>query len=72
MSIAMFCGGGENKGQIQKIYEEKEMTRPMSRKERKQAFMNQAEEMFEEMESWYDENPKATFEEIEERARQAR
>lgn len=48
------------------------MTRPMSRGERKAAFMKQAVEMFEELESWYDENPAASFEEIEARARQAR
>ncbi len=48
------------------------MTRPMSRTERKAAFMKQAEQMFEELESWYDQNPAASFEEIEERARQAR
>lgn len=48
------------------------MTRPMARKERKAAFMKQAEQMFEELESWYDQNPTARFEEIEERARQAR
>jgi hypothetical protein len=48
------------------------MTRPMSRQERKAAFMKQAEEMFEELESWYDRNPCASFEEIEKQARQAR
>ena len=48
------------------------MARPMSRKERKEAFMRQAEAMFEELEGWYDQNPKASFEEIETRARQAR
>ena len=48
------------------------MTRPMSRSERKAAFMKQAEQMFEELESWYDQNPAASFEEIEERARRAR
>jgi tartrate dehydratase alpha subunit/fumarate hydratase class I-like protein len=44
----------------------------MSRKERKVAFMKRAEKMFEEIENWYDQNPEASFEEIEERARQAR
>lgn len=48
------------------------MTRPMPRSERKAAFMKQAEEMFEELESWYDRNPGASFEEIEVRARRAR
>lgn len=48
------------------------MPRPMSRKERKEAFMKQAEEMFEGLENWYDQNPAASFEEIENQARQAR
>lgn len=48
------------------------MTRPMSRKERKAAFMKQAEGMFEELENWYDQKPEANFETIERKARQAR
>lgn len=48
------------------------MTRPMSRAERKAAFMRQAEQMFEELESWYDQNPAASFEEIEAQARRVR
>lgn len=48
------------------------MTRPMTRTERKAAFMKQAVEMFDELENWYDQNPEASFEEIEGRARQAR
>jgi ribosomal protein L34E len=48
------------------------MTRPMSRATRKAAFMKQAEQMFEELENWYDQYPAASFEEIEIRARQAR
>ena len=48
------------------------MARPMTREERKAGFMKQAEEMFEELEEWYDQNPEASFEEIEERARRAR
>lgn len=48
------------------------MTRPMTRKERKVAFMKQAEGMFEELENWYDQNPDANFETIEKEARQAR
>jgi len=48
------------------------MTRPMTRAERQAAFMQQAKQMFEEVEGWYDQNPRATFEEIEERSRQAR
>ena len=46
--------------------------RPITRKERKRAYMEKAERMFEEMENWYDENEAASFEEIEKRARQAR
>ena len=48
------------------------MTRPMTRQERKAAFMKAAEDMFEGMEIWYDQNPEASFEEIEKQARQAR
>lgn len=48
------------------------MARPMSREERKAAFMKKAEEMFAELEEWYDQNPEASFEEIERQARQAR
>ena len=46
--------------------------RPMTREERKKAYMKQAEGMFEELERWYDKNAAASFEEIEKRARQAR
>ena len=48
------------------------MVRPMTRKERKIAFMKQAEHMFEELEDWYDQHPGASFEEIEKQARQER
>ena len=48
------------------------MARPMTREERKVAFMKAAEDMFEGMEAWYDQNPGASFEEIEKQARQAR
>jgi len=48
------------------------MTRPITRKDRKAAFMEQAEGMFEELENWYDLNPEANFEAIEKEARQAR
>ena len=48
------------------------MTRPISREERKAAFMKQAEQMFAELEGWYDQNPEASFEEIEKQARQER
>lgn len=48
------------------------MTRPMSRAKRKAAFLEQADEMFEELEAWYDQHPDANFEEIEAQARSAR
>lgn len=48
------------------------MVRRKSREERKKAFLEQAGEMFEEIEAWYDEHPDADFETIEGRARQAR
>jgi len=44
----------------------------MSREERKAAFVKQAEQMFAELEGWYDQNPEASFEEIEKQARRAR
>ena len=48
------------------------MTRPITQAKRKEAFMKEAEGMFEKLEKWYDENPAASFEEIEKKARQAR
>jgi hypothetical protein len=48
------------------------MVRRMSRQERKEAFLRKAEAMFEEMETWYDEHPEATFGEIEAEARRQR
>lgn len=44
----------------------------MSRAERKAAYMSYAEELFEDMENWYDKHPTATFEAIEEQARKSR
>jgi hypothetical protein len=48
------------------------MARPMSREERKAAFLRKAEAMFEELEAWYDRHPEASFGEIETEARQQR
>lgn len=48
------------------------MARPMSREERKAAFVGKAEAMFEELEGWYDAHPGASFGEIEMEARQRR
>jgi hypothetical protein len=48
------------------------MTRPMSRKEQKVAIMAKAEQMFAELEAWYNQHPEASFEEIEREARKAR
>lgn len=48
------------------------MPRPMSRENRKKAFMQEAEKLFEEMDNWYDDNPEASFEEIENQARISR
>lgn len=48
------------------------MSRPMSRSERKKAFMQEAEKMFDEIDDWYEQNSNASFEEIENRAREAR
>ena len=36
------------------------MPRPMSRENRKKAFMQEAEKLFEEMDNWYDDNPEAS------------
>ncbi len=44
----------------------------MSRAQRKAAFMELAEEKYEELESWYDEHPEASFEELETQAREKR
>lgn len=48
------------------------MTHRMSKAQRKAAFMELAEEKYEELESWYDRHPEATFAEIEAVARQKR
>lgn len=48
------------------------MTRQMSRSKRRAAFLTAAEEMFEELEEWYDRHPEATFGEIEQEARRRR
>jgi hypothetical protein len=48
------------------------MARPMSREERKAAFLRKAEAMFEDLEGWYDAHPEASFGEIETEARQQR
>jgi hypothetical protein len=42
-----------------------QMTEKMTREQRKSAYLKQAEQLFDEMETWYDENPEATFAEIE-------
>jgi hypothetical protein len=48
------------------------MTGKMTRAERKAAFAIVAEQLFDEMEIWYDNNPDATFEALEDRARHSR
>ena len=48
------------------------MTRPMSREERKASFLKQTEQMFAELEGEYDQNPEASFEEIEKQAHRSR
>jgi hypothetical protein len=45
------------------------MNRPQSRRQRKEAFLKRASEMYEELEGWYDEHPEASLGEIEEKAR---
>lgn len=48
------------------------MVRQLSRARRRERFLQQAMEMFEELETWYDQHPAATFGEIEQEARQQR
>lgn len=48
------------------------MSRPQSRDRRKAAFIKEAERMYEQLEKWYDEHPKASFGEIEAEARKRR
>jgi hypothetical protein len=48
------------------------MARKQSREKRHARFMEAAERLFSEMEDWYDQHPEASFEEIEQEARQRR
>jgi hypothetical protein len=48
------------------------MARRMSRQQRKEAFLVAASDAYEELETWYDAHPEATFGEIEEEARKKR
>jgi len=48
------------------------MTRSMSRAQRVEAFLQEALQMYEILEGWYDAHPEASFGEIEEEARQRR
>lgn len=41
------------------------MSKKMTREERKVAYLKEAEHLFDNMETWYDQTPDATFEEIE-------
>lgn len=45
--------------------EVKPMSEKMTYEERKTAYMKEAEQLFDHMERWYDQNPEATLEEIE-------
>ncbi len=47
------------------MIEVKQMSKKMTRQERKAAFLKEAEHLFDNMETWYEQNPTATFEEIE-------
>ena len=47
------------------MLEVKRMSKKMTRAERKAAFLEEAEQLFDNMEAWYDQNPDASFEEIE-------
>lgn len=48
------------------------MTRRLSRQERRDAFLREAEVVYEQLEAWYDEHPDASFGEIEAEARRQR
>jgi len=48
------------------------MTRQMSRQERKETFLGEAEATYDELEAWYDKHPAASFGEIEIEARRQR
>ena len=48
------------------------MSRPQSLARRKAAFMQEAERMYEQLETWYDKYPEASFGEIEAEARKRR
>lgn len=48
------------------------MPRTMSRTERRAAFLRRAEEMFNTLEGWYDQHRDASFDEIEQEAREQR
>ncbi|MCL4869335.1 MAG: hypothetical protein KJ063_10210 [Anaerolineae bacterium] len=41
------------------------MRKKLTREERKIAYLKEAEQLYDNMETWYDQNPDATFEEIE-------
>ena len=48
------------------------MPRPMSRVQRRASFLDAAAQFFDELDTWYDQHPDATFEELEARARPPR
>jgi hypothetical protein len=48
------------------------MARRMSRAQRREAFLARANEMFDALETWYDDHPDASFGEIEQEARAQR
>jgi|YNPNPStandDraft_1061719.scaffolds.fasta_scaffold135465_2 ribosomal protein S27AE len=54
------------------LEEEEAMTRPMSKSSRRQAILDLAGAMVDELEEWYDAHPEATFGEIEAKARELR
>ncbi len=48
------------------------MSRPQSRARRQAAFLEDAKQMYEQLEEWYDAHPQASFGEIETKVRQCR
>ena len=48
------------------------MPRPMSRAQRRAAFLDAAADLFDQLDTWYEQHPDATFEELEAQARPQR
>ena len=54
------------------MVEVKQMSKKMTREDRKTTFLKEAAQLFDKMETWYEHNPEATFEELEAQLRPQR